>query len=112
MDKELQIPLLELALAKQEVPRGDLVAERLPDLADPKRDLHTRRLDHVVKVEVNVLAGLTAQVSLHTLALDNAQVRLHQKIKSARLHQLATTIRALVLYHIFFWQMINAETPL
>src|SRR5271165_3595998 len=34
MHEELQVPLLELALAEQEVPRRDFVAESLPNLAD------------------------------------------------------------------------------
>src|SRR5260370_11907763 len=41
MHKELQVPLLELALAEQEVPRRNLVAESLPDLPDTERNLHT-----------------------------------------------------------------------
>ena len=40
MDEELQVPLLELTLAEQEVTRRDLVAERFPDLADTEGNLH------------------------------------------------------------------------
>src|SRR5947209_11613829 len=62
MHEELQIPLLELALAEQEVPRSYLIAEGLPDLTDTKGNLHARRFQHVIIVQVNVLARLTAQV--------------------------------------------------
>src|SRR5579859_2815853 len=65
MDEELQIPLLELALPEQEVPRCHLVAEGLPDLADTERDLHARGLQYVIVVQVDVLTCLTAQVGLH-----------------------------------------------
>jgi len=39
MDEELQVPLLKLTLAEQEVTRRNLVAERFPDLADTKGNL-------------------------------------------------------------------------
>src|SRR4029450_13949838 len=39
LDEELELHLLELAGPEDEVPRGDLVAERLADLGDPERDL-------------------------------------------------------------------------
>jgi hypothetical protein len=39
LDEELHLHLLELAGTEDEVPRGDLVAERLADLPDSERDL-------------------------------------------------------------------------
>src|SRR5437879_13728521 len=79
VDEELQVPLLELALAKQEVTGSDLVTEGLTDLADTKRNLHTRGLDNVVKVEVDVLASLTAQVGIHPLTHDDTKIGPHQE---------------------------------
>src|SRR5215831_14764134 len=60
--EELQIPLLKLTLAKQKVSRCDLVSERLPNLADAKGNLHTRRVEHIVVVQIDVLAGLSAEI--------------------------------------------------
>ena len=102
VDEELQIPLLKLALAEQEVTWSDLVTESLTNLADTKWNLHTGGLDHIVKVEVDVLAGFTAQVGLHTFTFNNAEVCLHQEVKRTRLHQLAAAFRALVLNDILF----------
>ena len=108
----MQVPLLELTLAEEEVTRGDLVTEGLTDLADTKRNLHARGLDNIVKVEVDVLASFTAQVGLHALALDNTKIGLHQEVKPARLCEFTAAYGALVLYDIFFWQLIDAEPPL
>src|SRR2546422_7930560 len=47
LHEELHLHLLELARAKGEVPRRDLVAERLPDLRDAERDLLAGGLEHV-----------------------------------------------------------------
>ncbi len=112
MHKELQVPLLELTLAEQEVPRSHLVAERLADLADTERDLHTRGLQHVFVVQVDVLAGLTAQVGLHALALDDADVCLHHQVEEARLTEFPAADRALVLLEVLCRQLIDAETSL
>ena len=110
MHEELQIPLLELALAEQEVARRDLVAEGLPDLANAKRYLHARGLQYVFVVQVDVLARFTAQVGLHALALDHADVGFHHQVEGARLGQFATTDRAFVLRQVLRWQVIDAET--
>src|SRR5919108_3678717 len=52
-DKELHLHLLELAGAKDEVSRGDFVAERLADLSDAERDFLARWQQHVAKVDVD-----------------------------------------------------------
>src|SRR5260370_39507133 len=97
MHEELQIPLLELALAEQEVPRRNLVAESLPDLADTERNLQTRGLQHIIIVQVDVLARLTAQVGLHPLTLNNPKVRLHHQIEGAWLCEFPAAYRAFIL---------------
>ena len=40
MHEELQVPLLELALAKQEITGCDFVTKSLANLADTKRNLY------------------------------------------------------------------------
>src|SRR5437763_5196057 len=112
MHKELQVPLLEFTLAEQEIPRRDLVAEGLPNLTDAERYLHTRGLQDVVIVQVNVLASLAAQVRLHSFTLNHADVRLHHQVEDARFGEFPTAYGALVLLKILRWQVVNAETAL
>ena len=59
--EELDLHLLELARAEDEVARRDLVAERLADLRDPERRLLARELEHVLEVDEDALRGLGAQ---------------------------------------------------
>src|SRR5579859_1982295 len=110
MHKELQVPLLELALAEEEVAGRDLVAESFPDLADAKGYRYARGFQHVVVVQVDVLAGFAAQVGLHALALNHADVGFHHQIELARLGQFAAADRAFVLPEVLFGQVIDAET--
>src|SRR5258708_10742790 len=58
------------------------------------------------------MAGLTAQVGLHALALDHANVRLHHQIENAWLAEFPTADRALILLQVLFRQLIDTETPL
>src|SRR5437016_3782220 len=111
MYEELQVPLLELTLAEQEVAGCDLVAESLTDLTDAERYLHTRGLQHVVVVQVNVLAGLTAQVGLHAFAFNNTDVRFHHQVEETRLRKFAAALGAFILLDVLQWQVIQAETP-
>ena len=62
LDEELHLHLLELAGAEDEVPRRDLVPERLADLADAERDLPARGLLDVLEVDEDSLGGLGPQV--------------------------------------------------
>jgi hypothetical protein len=62
MAEELDLHLLELARAEGEVARVDLVAESLTDLGDAERDLHARRVHHVLEVDEDALGGLGAEV--------------------------------------------------
>jgi len=47
--------LLKFARAKDEVARGDLVAERLSDLRDTEGDLDAASADHVLEVSEDAL---------------------------------------------------------
>src|SRR5262249_37933008 len=49
-NEELELHLLELACAEEEVSGRDLVAEGAPDLSDAERQLQPRRLEHVPEV--------------------------------------------------------------
>ena len=59
--EELDLHLLELARAEDEVAGRDLVAERLADLRDAERRLLARELQHVLEVDEDALRGLGAQ---------------------------------------------------
>src|SRR5206468_6736359 len=62
LDEEFHLHLLELARAEEKIAGRDLVAERLADLADPERDLETRGVQHVLKIDEDALGRLGAQV--------------------------------------------------
>ncbi len=84
-DEELHLHLLEFPGAEDEVARGDLVAERLADLADAERDLLARGLQHVAEVDEDALRGLRTQVGQPGLVFHRAQVGAQQAVEHARL---------------------------
>ena len=86
-DEVLHLHLLELAHAEHEVPRRDLVPERLPDLGDPERQLLAARLLDVLEVHVRALRGLGAQVDDRRVLLDRAHERLEHQVEPARRRQ-------------------------
>src|ERR1017187_4190545 len=65
----LHLHLLELAGAKDEVLRGDLVAEGLADLGNTEGRLLARAREHVGEVGEDALRGLGAQVGRGALPL-------------------------------------------
>ena len=85
LDEVLHLHLLELARAEDEVARGDLVAERLADLADAERRLLAGRAHDVGEVHEDALRGLGAQVVQAGLVLDRAEVGLEHHVEVARL---------------------------
>ena len=97
----LDFHLLELAGTEDEVTGGDLVTERLTDLANTERRALTGCSHHVVEVHENALSGLRAQEVQTLLVIDRAQVGLHQAGEVLRLGPLATgaTVRAGNLFH-------------
>ena len=81
LHEELHLHLLELAGPEDEVPRRDLVAERLPDLGDPERDLLARRVEDVEVVDVDPLRGLRPEVHDRGLLLDRPHERLEHEVE-------------------------------
>src|SRR5699024_2682115 len=77
-DEVLDLHLLELTGAEDEVARGDLVAEGLADLADAERRLLPGRGEHVVEVDEDALCRLRAQVVQPGLRVDGAEEGLDQ----------------------------------
>src|SRR6185312_624873 len=84
LDEELHLHLLELARPEDEVPRRDLVAERLSDLGDAERNLLSRGLLDVDEVDVDALRGLGPQIHDGCRVLDRAHERLEHQIELAR----------------------------
>ena len=73
--EELELHLLELAGAEDEVAGRDLVAEALADLGDAERRLLAAGLQHVDEVDEHALRGLGAHVDLGAGALHRAGAR-------------------------------------
>ena len=101
MHEVLDFHLLELTSTEDEVTGGDLVTERLTDLADTERRALAGRGDHVIEVHENTLSGLGAQVVQTLLVIHRAQVGLHQTGEVLRLGPLTTgtAVRAGNLAH-------------
>ena len=59
----LDIHLLELARAENEILHGDLVAKRLTDLRDTKRQFAMRRLKNRLPININILTALAFQIN-------------------------------------------------
>ena len=79
--EELELHLLELAGAEDEVVGRDLVAEALADLGDAERRLLARGLQHVGEVGEHALRRLGAQVGLGAGALDRARLGLEHQVE-------------------------------
>jgi len=114
--EELDLHLLELARPEREVARRDLVAERLPDLADAERDLDARRGDDVLEVDEDALGGLRTQVRLGRRIEQRSEGRLEHQVELARLGEVAVRMlagmltrlaRALAVLHL-----VDAEAGL
>ena len=62
-DEELHLHLFELTHAEDELPRHDLVAERLADLGNAERQLHAAGLLHVQEINEDTLRRFGPQVN-------------------------------------------------
>ena len=83
--EELQLHLLELASAEDEVAGRDLVAEGLAHLADAEGRLLAGRAHDGCEVDEDSLGGFGAQVVQAGLVIDRPQVGLEQAGELARL---------------------------
>ena len=79
--EELQLHLLKLAHAEDEVAGGDLVAEALADLADAERQLLACRALDVVEVDEDALRRLGTQIHGVLRVLGHALERLEHQVK-------------------------------
>src|SRR5438094_320472 len=92
--EELELHLLELARAEEEVAGRDLVAEGLANLRDAEGNLETRSLDHVPEVDEDALGRLRPEVGDVRRVLHGADEGLEHQVELARLGELAATRRA------------------
>src|SRR5699024_9780606 len=101
LGEELDLHLLELAGAEDEVAGRDLVAERLTDLTDAERWLTPGGGHDVLVVDEDALRGLRAQVVQARLVVDRAEEGLHQAREQLRIGPLApgSAVRAGDLPH-------------
>src|SRR5260221_2611431 len=81
--EELHLHLLELPSPKDEVARRDLVAERLADLRNSKRDFLTRGLLHVQVIDIDPLRRLGTEVDNSGLVADRPHEGLDHQIESS-----------------------------
>ena len=81
--EELALHLLKLAGTEDEVARGDLVAERLADLADAEGQLAAGGALDVGKVDENALCGLGAQVAGRRAVLGDTDGSLEHQVELA-----------------------------
>src|SRR5438552_17321800 len=86
--EELDLHLLELARAEDEVARRDLVAERLADLCDAEGQLASRRLQQVVEVDEDALRRLRPQVRDGGVLFHRPHERLEHQVELAWRRQL------------------------
>ena len=77
----LELHLLELDRAEDEVARRDLVAERLADLPDAERQLRAHRALHVQEVDVFALCVFGAQVDDALIVVRDAAERLEHQVE-------------------------------
>mmetsp|Transcript_78154 Transcript_78154/g.203660 ORF Transcript_78154/g.203660 Transcript_78154/m.203660 type:complete len:374 (+) Transcript_78154:700-1821(+) len=84
VDEVLNLHLLELPGSKQELPWGDFVAERLPDLRNAERDFHTRDGGHVLIIGEDALRSLWPQVTGGARVCVGAHLGLKHKVERPR----------------------------
>src|SRR5262249_1273150 len=97
MAEELHLHLLELARAKGEVARGDLVAEALSRLRGTGGDPDAHRLEQVLEVDEHPLGRLWAEKGRIFCAPQSAEGRLEHQIEFARFGELAFVVLARML---------------
>jgi hypothetical protein len=89
LDEVLDLHLLELEQAEDEVAGRDLVAERLPDLADAERQLLPRGREDVLVLHEDTLRRLRPQVDLRAGFRDWADRRAEHHVELAGIGQRA-----------------------
>src|SRR3989344_4504652 len=79
--EELELHLLELPGAEEEITRRDLVAEGLPHLSDAERQLHARVVGYKLEVGEHELGGLRPEIGLRGAVLLRADHRREHQVE-------------------------------
>src|SRR5579885_1334762 len=87
--KVLQLHLLELTRAEDEVARRDLVAKAASDLGDAEGQLLARGSEHILEVDEHALRRLGPQVGDAALVLHRPYVGAQHHVEHARLGELS-----------------------
>ena len=85
MAEELDFHLLELARAKREVPRRDLVAEALADLGDAEGNADAGAVEHIFEIDEDALGRFGPQKRCVLLRAHCTDDRLEHQVEFARL---------------------------
>ena len=78
LDEEFHLHLLKLTRTEDEVTWGNFITERLTDIGDTKRWLHTRRGHDVFEVDEDTLCGFRTQVVQALFIIDWTKEGLQQ----------------------------------
>src|ERR1044072_4030540 len=88
LDEKLNLHLLELARAKDEIARRYLVTKSFADLRHAERQFAIRRVEHVLEIDEDALRGFGPQVSQARLVFDRADGRAKHKVELPGLGQI------------------------
>src|SRR5258708_5355702 len=94
MAEELHFHLLELARAKREIARRNLVAETLSRLRDTEWDFHPCRIAHILEVDEHSLRRFGAKKGDVVGSPQSAQRRFEHEVEFARLGELTLVMFA------------------
>ena len=90
-NEELHLHLLELAHTEDKLTSHDLITERLTDLGDTERDLHTASLLHIQEVHENTLGRLRTKINLHRSISGRTHIRREHQVKLANLRPVTSS---------------------
>ena len=93
LDEVLDLRDLELPQAEEPLPRGDLVAEGLPDLGDAEGHLHAGGVQDVLEIGEHALGRLGAQVGQGGALLRGPQGGLEHQVELLGLGEVVLVIR-------------------
>ena len=85
--EEFEFHLFKFPGTENEVPWGDFVAERFPDLGDAERHSNPRSVAHIFEVQEDALGGFGSKIGRRVLVLQCADVGLEHEVELARLGQ-------------------------
>mmetsp|Transcript_25446 Transcript_25446/g.84160 ORF Transcript_25446/g.84160 Transcript_25446/m.84160 type:complete len:392 (+) Transcript_25446:484-1659(+) len=83
-DEILDLHLLELARAEDEVARSDFIAKSFSNLSDTERNFSPCSLLHILEVDENALSRLRSQVGNRRSVAEGADLSLEHEVEGSR----------------------------